>query len=116
MRAQDKDWPDKGAEIGTSAFGTGSFATAHVATAVRHKPGDSAQVLAQGRGAAATQIAATASENNIPVLQDFALSQALQKMPVGTQIPEPVFKALSGLLDYLFREEAALAQDEEQKE
>jgi hypothetical protein len=51
------------------------------------------------------------------VLQDFALSAALQKMPVGTQIPEPLFKALSGLLDYVFREERELAkQDAEEAE
>jgi flagellar biosynthesis protein len=96
--------------------GQDSLATGPFATALGRTPGDSAQVLAQGRGTSAAQIAAVANEHKIPVLQDFALSQALQKMPVGTQIPEPLFKALSGLLDYLFREEAALAkQDEEEK-
>src|SRR5690606_9258669 len=71
---------------------------------------ESAEVLAQGRGAAAEQILARAAEHKIPVLQDFALSKALQKMPVGTQIPESLFKALSGLLDYVFSEEDALAK------
>jgi type III secretion system FlhB-like substrate exporter len=91
------------------------FETAPFATALG-RDNDGAQVLAQGRGATAAQIAAVASEHNIPVLQDFALSQALQKMPVGTQIPEPLFKALSGLLDYLFREEAELAKQDTKTE
>lgn len=79
------------------------------ATALSKLAGDDAQVLAQGRGMAAAQIAATAQEHNIPVLQDFALSQALQKMPVGARIPEPLFRALAGLLDYVFAEDSALA-------
>jgi flagellar biosynthesis protein len=85
------------------------------ATALSRKVGDDggAKVLAQGTGEAAAQIAAVATEHNIPVLQDFALSAALQKMPVGTQIPEPLFKALSGLLDYVFREERELAKLDE---
>jgi flagellar biosynthesis protein len=88
-----------------------------LATALKRQNEEAAKVLAQGSGVAAAEIVATAQEHNIPVLQDFALSQALQKMPVGTQIPEPLFKALSGLLDFVFREEAELAQqDEEQAE
>jgi flagellar biosynthesis protein len=89
-----------------------------LATALKREGGESGEqalVLAQGRGAAAEQITAVAAEHNIPVLQDFALSQALQKMPVGTAIPEGLFKALSGLLEYVFREEAELAQQDEQE-
>lgn len=86
------------------------------ATALSHKPDDSAQVLAQGSGEAAAQITAAAGEHNIPVLQDFALSQALQKMPVGSQIPDPLFKALAGVLDYVFREEAELAKQAEEND
>lgn len=85
-----------------------------LATALKRENDDQAQVLAQGRGETAEQIAAVAAEHNIPVLQDFALSQALQKMPVGTLIPDPLFKALAGLLDYVFREEAELKKQEEQ--
>lgn len=91
--------------------GAENAGTAALATALGRNAGDAgAKVLAQGTGAAAAQIAAVAAEHNVPVLQDFALSAALQKMPVGTQIPEPLFKALAGLLDYVFREERALAQ------
>ena len=93
-----------------------SLATALKRANSDSEDGEGAQVLAQGRGATAEQIVAAAAEYNIPVLQDFALSQALQKMPVGTQIPEPLFKALSGLLDYLFREEAELAKQDADKE
>ncbi|MEY4642774.1 MAG: hypothetical protein RLZZ227_2768 [Pseudomonadota bacterium] len=85
-----------------------------LATALSRQPDDKAQVVAQGRGARAEQIAQIAEEHRIPVLQDFALSQALQKMPVGTRIPDPLFKALSGLLDFVFRQEAELARDDDE--
>jgi flagellar biosynthesis protein len=78
--------------------------------------GDSAQLMAQGRGALAAQIAEVAGKHNIPVLQDFALSQALQKMPVGTQIPDPLFRALAGLLEFVFRQEEALAREHDEQE
>jgi len=87
-----------------------------LATALRREQDAKAQVLAQGQGANAQRIAAVAAEHNIPVLQDFALSQALQKMPVGTQIPEPLFKALGTVLDFLFREEEELAQQHDTTE
>lgn len=86
-----------------------------LATALKRER-EQTEVLAQGQGAAAEGIVAAAEAHNIPVLQDFALSQALQKLPVGTQIPEPLFKALAGLLEYLFREESLLAQQHEKTE
>jgi flagellar biosynthesis protein len=92
--------PDKGREA--------------LATALGREQGDSAKVVAQGRGATAEQITQIAEEHKIPVLQDFALSQALQKMPLGTRIPEPLFKALSGLLDFVFRQEAELAHRDDE--
>jgi flagellar biosynthesis protein len=96
------DSPDKGREP--------------LATALTRQDGDGAQVVAQGRGATAAQMTQVAGEHNIPVLQDFALSQALQRMPVGTQIPEPLFRALSGVLDFVFRQEAELAKIDDEEE
>ncbi|HEY0962231.1 MAG TPA: EscU/YscU/HrcU family type III secretion system export apparatus switch protein [Pseudomonadales bacterium] len=94
-----------------------------LATALKHERDharadapSASTVIAQGHGAAAQRIVAAAAAHNIPVLQDFALSQALQKLPPGTQIPEPLFKALAALLDYLLREERLLAQQQEETE
>ena len=90
-----------------------------LATALKHERAqghEASRVLAQGQGAEAERIVAAATAHNIPVLQDFALSQALRKLPPGTQIPEPLFKALAALLDYLFREEHLLAQQREETE
>ncbi|MGV3593025.1 MAG: EscU/YscU/HrcU family type III secretion system export apparatus switch protein [Gammaproteobacteria bacterium] len=92
-----------------------------LATALKHEREHEhaepvSRVLAQGQGAEAERIVATATAHNIPVLQDFALSQALRKLPPGTQIPEPLFKALAALLDYLLREERLLAQQQEETE
>jgi type III secretion system FlhB-like substrate exporter len=83
------------------------------ATALAFKPGDSAKILAQGRGQVAGRITTVAGEENIPVLQDFALSQSLQRIPVGTTIPDPVFRALGALLEFLFMQESRLAEEDE---
>lgn len=93
-----------------------SFATA-LKHEREHTHGDrTSRVLAQGEGAEAERIVAAATAHNIPVLQDLALSQALRKLPPGTQIPEPLFKALAAVLDYLLREERLLAQQHEETE
>jgi flagellar biosynthesis protein len=87
-----------------------------LATALKQEQ-EQAAVLAQGHGAAAERIVATAAMHDIPVLQDFALSQALRKVPPGTRIPDPLFKALAGVLDYLLLQDKTLParqQDETQ--
>jgi flagellar biosynthesis protein len=83
------------------------------ATALQQKGSTGAEVLAQGRGSTAQRITEAAADHGIPVLQDFALSQALRQVPIGSRIPDPLFRSLSGLLEYLFRLDHELEQNDE---
>lgn len=42
------------------------------------------------------------------VLQDFALTKRLSQVPVGTAIPDQVFQSLSAVLGFLLEEDARL--------
>ncbi|MES2605002.1 MAG: EscU/YscU/HrcU family type III secretion system export apparatus switch protein [Pseudomonadota bacterium] len=67
--------------------------------------GAGARVLAQGSGALARQITELARRHNVLVLQDFVLSERLATVPVGSNIPDTVFTALSVMLDFLQQED-----------
>jgi flagellar biosynthesis protein len=75
------------------------------ATALGQRDDGSAQVLAQGQGAQADKIEAMAKQHEVLVLQDFALSKRLSKVPVGTMIPDQVFQALASVLNFLVEED-----------
>ena len=59
------------------------------------------------------RIESLARAHDIHVLQDFALSQNLSRIRVGEVIPDPVLKALSVVLDFIFTQEAGLAPGRE---
>jgi len=82
----------------------------HKATALRLNAGQGAKVLAQGKGELALRMEQLAREHDIHILQDFALSQNLSRVPVGDVIPDPVFRALSVVLDFIFTQEAGLQE------
>ena len=71
------------------------------ASAIKLKPEQGPQVVAQGHGALARGIEATARLNNVPVLQDFALSQELASIPLGNEIPEDLIFSIATVFDYL---------------
>ena len=71
------------------------------ASAIKLVPAEGPQVVAQGHGALARGIEATARLNNIPVLQDFALSQELASIPLGNEIPEDLVFSIATVFDYL---------------
>jgi flagellar biosynthesis protein len=71
------------------------------ASALRFGEDDGPDVIAQGHGALARAIEATARANNIPVLQDFALSQELASIPLGEELSEDLLFAIASVFDYL---------------
>ncbi len=75
------------------------------ATALDYKESGTAKVVAQGSGVMARNIAELARQHNVLVLQDFKLSERLSQVPLGTNIPDKVFAALSVVLGFLEREE-----------
>ncbi|MFN3165147.1 MAG: EscU/YscU/HrcU family type III secretion system export apparatus switch protein [Pseudohongiellaceae bacterium] len=71
------------------------------ASAIKFKADDGPAVVAQGYGALASAIEGTARNFNIPVLQDFALSQELASIPLGEEIPEDLVFAIASVFEYL---------------
>lgn len=71
------------------------------ASAIRLRPEEGPQVVAQGHGALARGIEATARLNNVPVLQDFALSEELAAIPMGNEIPEELIFSIATVFEYL---------------
>jgi flagellar biosynthesis protein len=71
------------------------------ASAIKLDPEASPKVVAQGHGALARGIEATARLNNVPVLQDFALSEELAAIPLGNEIPEELIFSIATVFDYL---------------
>lgn len=71
------------------------------ASAIKLVPTEGPRVVAQGHGALARGIEATARLNNVPVLQDFALSQELASIPLGDEIPEDLIFSIATVFDYL---------------
>lgn len=76
------------------------------ATALRQLDSGGAKAVAQGLGAQAQRIEDVAREHEVLVLQDFALSKRLSTVPVGSNIPDPVFQALSVVLAFVMEEDA----------
>ena len=71
------------------------------ASAITYDFVESPNVVAQGYGALAKQIVATARKHDVPVLQDFALSKKLSAIPLGTEIPETLYFAIANLFGYI---------------
>ena len=87
-----------------------------MATALGKEEEDQVNVLAHAHGADAGAMVRLAQAHDIPVLQDFALSSLLGKVPPGTVIPDEVFQTVGVLLEFLFRHEQILEEEFQQKQ
>lgn len=58
-------------------------------------------VVALGRGYVAKRMVETAHENDVQVVQDQKLSAVLQKMSVGDEIPEELYKVVAEVLVFV---------------
>ncbi|MBN1495993.1 MAG: EscU/YscU/HrcU family type III secretion system export apparatus switch protein [Spirochaetes bacterium] len=65
--------------------------------------GDVPKILAIARGLLYDTLIRIAGEYNITVYRDSDLAQALSLLPEGSEIPEPLFKAVSEVLAYCYR-------------
>ncbi|HTR01063.1 MAG TPA: EscU/YscU/HrcU family type III secretion system export apparatus switch protein [Candidatus Acidoferrum sp.] len=79
------------------------------ATALQRRQSDALTVVAQGSGALARHITELAQRHNVPVLQDFVLSENLSRVPPGARIPDHVFAALAAVLEFVQREDEMAA-------
>jgi|GEM_PF-5643764 len=83
------------------------------ASAIKLRPDEGPQVVAQGHGALARGIEETARLNNVPVLQDFSLSEELAAIPLGNDLPEELIFSIATVFEYLLSmDEAPLEEPE----
>ncbi len=79
----------------------------HLAVALVYKAGDmdAPQVLAKGQNKIAEKIKQIARENDVPIVEDKPLAQALYKaVEVGQYIPYEMFEAVATLLAHVYRQ------------
>ena len=68
-----------------------------------NRGGDRApKVTAKGQGWVAEKIIAMAQEQNIPIKKDKDLMELLEKIDVGQEIPEELYKIIAELLAWVY--------------
>jgi flagellar biosynthetic protein FlhB len=78
----------------------------HLAVALQYVSGqmEAPKVVAKGAGAIAEKIQEIARASGVPIIQDKPLAQALYRMvEVGELIPAMLYKAVAGVLAYVYR-------------
>ena len=65
--------------------------------------GDLPRVLAVARGMLFDRLIRIAREHNITIYNDANLAQVLSQLPVGSDIPEFLFKAVTKVLAYCYK-------------
>lgn len=65
--------------------------------------GDIPKILAVVRGILFDRLVQIAQEHNITIYRDSDLAQVLSQLPVGSEIPETLFRAVSEVLAYCYR-------------
>jgi flagellar biosynthesis protein len=59
-------------------------------------------IVASGRGKIATQILELAEENNVPMVEDPALSKLLSSLKIKSEVPPNLFKVIAEILAFIF--------------
>jgi flagellar biosynthetic protein FlhB len=78
----------------------------HLAIALQFKADEmiAPKVIAKGADYLAHKIREIAAENNVPIVEDKPLAQALYKVvEIGDFIPEKLYKAIAEILAYVYR-------------
>jgi len=65
--------------------------------------GDIPKILTVVKGILFDRLIQIAQEHNITIYRDSDLVQVLSQLPVGSEIPETLFKAVSEVLAYCYR-------------
>jgi flagellar biosynthesis protein FlhB len=78
----------------------------HVAVALRYRAGEmgAPRVLGKGAGFIAEKIRAVARSKGIPIVENKPLARLLyQQAEIGREIPETLYRAVAGVLAYVYR-------------
>ena len=73
------------------------------AAALKYEPetAGAPYVVALGTGHLADRIVETAKENNVQVVRDDSMSQMLQRLSVGDEIPQELYKVVAEVLVFV---------------
>ncbi|RME69388.1 MAG: EscU/YscU/HrcU family type III secretion system export apparatus switch protein, partial [Nitrospirae bacterium] len=77
----------------------------HLAIALRYEKDrmNAPKVVAKGAGVVAEKIREIARKHHIPIFEDKPLARALYKVPLGSEIPETLYRAVARILAYIYR-------------
>jgi len=77
----------------------------HIAVALKYDRQDMSapQVTAKGSGFLASRIKELARDNQVPIVENPSLARVLNKIDIGKEIPENLFKAVAEILAYVYR-------------
>lgn len=64
------------------------------------------RLLAKGEGEIARRIMATASEHDVPIVQEEQLTELLCQLPLGEEIPPQLYVAVAEVLAFVYRLQA----------
>lgn len=74
------------------------------AICLRYKEGDIAPVVvAKGSGHIASKIIEVAEKNDIPLYRDPNLSSILMHIPIGEEIPKPLYEACAKVIAFVLK-------------
>lgn len=80
----------------------GSQSPADRAVALQFDGTGAPRVSAKGNGATAERIVETARDCGIPLHEDPVLAYALSHIPLGEEIPEPLYVAVAEVLAFVY--------------
>jgi flagellar biosynthesis protein len=79
------------------------------ASALHYEGTGAPKVTASGQGYIADRIIEVARENGIPIREDPALSQALEALELGEEIPQDLYKAVAEAIAWAYSLDAQIA-------
>ena len=81
-----------------------------ISIALKFIPGEDAapKVIASGDGFLGNRITEIAKLNNISIIKDENLAKILHKVPVGTEVPENLYKAVAAIFSFIYNLENGL--------
>lgn len=71
--------------------------------ALRYSGIGAPRVVASGENAVAERIRDIARDNDVPLVQDAALTELLCALPLGDEIPETLYVAVAEVLAFVYR-------------
>jgi len=78
---------------------------------LRDDPSSAPRVTAKGEMFLAERILEIAEQNDIPIVDDIPLAEALNALDVGDEIPEDLYRAVSNILQWV----ASLREDQSRR-